>query len=1144
MMPTCPFSSANDDAVFGGLNLNLELKDPAQMPDLLGVLKAAEDEIRFRMKRLNSVHYARFLPTRGDTVLQVVTEYDGQLEDYLDDFIIEVGDIFNAILGFVRDAPPLPIQRDPDAFIDFVRRNNLVDVALFGPQELTVFSAYRRKTVVEINGRDEPEPAETEWWRDWTRRSEALASGVNAPPRQEAAPALADIQANIVEPLLSRHALHLALTIGDVAKARTFLRQLVGGDGSTGRIPGCPDRPDPTGQAAEVACPRLSNAADVATESAAFVPALTLGLTVEGLKVLGVTAGQIDSFPLAFRQGPVARAAINHDVAEHAPANWALGGPAQPVHLLLSLHEAAPAGHPDSAATLVGTATAFSDAKIALRRAIEAAGLKVAHEQACHLLDDERFHFGFRDGISQPRLAMGTAASRDPAASRIGEFLLGAGYRNAAQVSSLGRVPAEIGENGSFAVVRMLEQDVAAFEAMLDQASDTHQLCREFIAAKLLGRWRNGTPLAQANPPATCTGPGCTHCPPSPTDVSDDFDYRFRLNGIESPDADDHDGRVCPLGAHTRRMNPRKSRTAGVPAAHRVIRRGLPYGPAWHSTAPVELPRGLYGFFYCSDIGRQFEFLQRRWGYDGRQRGNTIGGGDPLCGAHGSQGTEGTAPAGFSFPLGTRSIRLDWKRLVTTRGCLYLFVPGHAALRRLIEGPPLTSETNTDLHAGQASGSGVRPRSVCNRASQHEPLDPADLSRFDPMHPAFIADPYPFYAEFRKQAPVARIHHDRDYSRVWVFSREHVTRVCADSVHFAKPLTGWPALDKPYAADPTERVIRGLFYLDGEKHEIAREALYPALGEAIRDIEDTARQLADQTLERITQREFDAVPAYIDRVTRDVFLTMFGVPEAQWDCYGTELQRMLENNNPLRSPAERSPYGVSARRLVSGMKGLATMKSRCPVAQGRDLFSRINHARHGLNPMEALQTALHFALGGYLSTAFALGTGIHRLVTDGAARAAFQNEKTRPAVIQEMLRFEAPFQTAERRATEDCELGGVSIMEGETINVMFGSANRDRHRGPRTDTGGGKDAGGTTGPVDDPTLEQFIPTRPAGAWADNPSFGEGVHRCIGAAMVEKVLPIYLERWLAAMPDLALADKPPTWINDPAYRGYKSLPMRY
>jgi hypothetical protein len=73
--------------------------------------------------------------------LQVVTSYDGDLESYLMDFVVVLGDEFNAILEFIQGAPPLPVQQFPREFVAFVQANNL---------PAPVWTAYPHVTVIDI----------------------------------------------------------------------------------------------------------------------------------------------------------------------------------------------------------------------------------------------------------------------------------------------------------------------------------------------------------------------------------------------------------------------------------------------------------------------------------------------------------------------------------------------------------------------------------------------------------------------------------------------------------------------------------------------------------------------------------------------------------------------------------------------------------------------------------------------------------------------------------------------------------------------------------------------------------------------------------------------------------------------------------
>ncbi len=75
--------------------------------------------------------------------LAVITTYDGSFEDYINDFIDEIGDVFNALLAHMADAPPLPVQKNRKEFFDYVRANDLRAIEPF-------YSAYPKATVLDI----------------------------------------------------------------------------------------------------------------------------------------------------------------------------------------------------------------------------------------------------------------------------------------------------------------------------------------------------------------------------------------------------------------------------------------------------------------------------------------------------------------------------------------------------------------------------------------------------------------------------------------------------------------------------------------------------------------------------------------------------------------------------------------------------------------------------------------------------------------------------------------------------------------------------------------------------------------------------------------------------------------------------------
>jgi Dyp-type peroxidase family len=365
------------------------------------------------------------------------------------------------------------------------------------------------------------------------------------------------------------------------------------------------------------------------------ISTLNVALSFKGLRAVGLPDEVLDTFPDDFRHGMEARSRRLGDTGESDPGRWdtRLKG----LHGVLTSVARAPA--------------ARSERRRELEAGARDAGLAVVCAQDTDVSKDGREHFGFVDGISQP-------AIDDPDAGpwkrpgdvpvKPGEFVLG--YMDEGGV--IAPEPARIGASGSYMVVRKLEQDVGGLWDFIGAEAGPDRM--EWLAAKLVGRWPDGTPLVQS-----------PHVPGGRAD--DDDQHRRRLNDFTY--TGDPDGYRCPIGAHIRRANPRDSldREWRFTNRHRIIRRGMPYTANDDREKP-----GLMFVCYQASIKRQFEFVQSQWMGDG----NAFGlGSDPdfIAGpVAGKMTIQGTPPR--FVPM---------RRFVTTRGGDYFFAPGIAALRHL-----------------------------------------------------------------------------------------------------------------------------------------------------------------------------------------------------------------------------------------------------------------------------------------------------------------------------------------------------------------------------------------------------------------------------------------------------------------------------
>lgn len=130
------------------LTLVMKAKNPESAVALrktighLQSLPQDQNPVVIALNKIGTVHFARFA-FLDDIQFAVITEYDRDLETYLNEFINEIGDVFNTLLAHVEDAPPLPVQTYRQEFIDYVRAHDRRCVG-------TLYSAYPNHTVLDI----------------------------------------------------------------------------------------------------------------------------------------------------------------------------------------------------------------------------------------------------------------------------------------------------------------------------------------------------------------------------------------------------------------------------------------------------------------------------------------------------------------------------------------------------------------------------------------------------------------------------------------------------------------------------------------------------------------------------------------------------------------------------------------------------------------------------------------------------------------------------------------------------------------------------------------------------------------------------------------------------------------------------------
>lgn len=389
-----------------------------------------------------------------------------------------------------------------------------------------------------------------------------------------------------------------------------------------------------------------------------------IAFSSKGLQNLGLEIKESNGFSIDFIQGmnSTHKNRILGDVDQNDPINWFWGNDSQPAHVILM--------------QFATTAKEAEKMKLNISDNSNEFGISVIHVINSEKLAQSKEHFGFRDGLSQPDIKYVKDKGNPENTLNPGEFILG--YDNAYHVKPLSPNFEEFdfGKNGSYMVVRQLEQNVRKFwDTLLDYENGDLEKTIE-LASKMVGRWPNGNSLVNHNKANEKVDEG-------------------KQNNFMFFQEDKH-GYKCPIGSHIRRSNPRDGldgkpkESIDMVNKHRILRRGRPYGPplvASMNTEDIltstddEQERGLMFICFNSDISRQFEFVQHTWANNRKFDGlyNDV---DAIMGVQGNLASGKMETTQFeiqSCPVRKRYTNIP--TFVTVKGGEYFFLPGINSIR-------------------------------------------------------------------------------------------------------------------------------------------------------------------------------------------------------------------------------------------------------------------------------------------------------------------------------------------------------------------------------------------------------------------------------------------------------------------------------
>ncbi len=358
--------------------------------------------------------------------------------------------------------------------------------------------------------------------------------------------------------------------------------------------------------------------------------------------------------------------------------------------------------------------------------------------------------------------------------------------------------------------------------------------------------------------------------------------------------------------------------------------------------------------------------------------------------------------------------------------------------------------------------------------------------------PAFLADPYPGLAAIRELGPLPRdesldVRLAAGWSEVGevLRSRDLGRTYTPRGAGPGPGPTEWDAFDRLH--------LDALLEVEPPTHTRLRRLVAAAFGRGhVERLRPRVRALATGLLDDCadvlaSDGSFDVVAGYAEPLPVLVIAELLGWPAADVHLLRPWSQAIVAMYELDPSPVARAAAQRAAVEFTGYVAELAADRARHP---GDDLISdlvAVRDAGDRLSQDELVATVVLLLNAGHEASVNGLGNGLVGWLASGSPAAPTE------ALVEEMLRFDAPLQLFERTAERDCVVAGVELVAGERVAALLGAANRDPGR------------------FGDPDV--FDPGRkPAGHLA----FGAGIHFCLGAPLarleLQTAVATLLERW--------------------------------
>lgn len=394
--------------------------------------------------------------------------------------------------------------------------------------------------------------------------------------------------------------------------------------------------------------------------------------------------------------------------------------------------------------------------------------------------------------------------------------------------------------------------------------------------------------------------------------------------------------------------------------------------------------------------------------------------------------------------------------------------------------------------------------------------------RYNLLDPTFLEERYGLYRIMRGEAPI----HWSEMLQAWVITGyDDISAGLRDprlSVRRGNTYMGMLSEKEQQELAPLHQFYtRWLMFMDPPDHTRLRSAISPFFApQTVAHLAGSIHKVAETLFDRIAASEtVDIMNEVAHPLAVAVMMQLLGLnlsDSEQVIAWSDDIIQFLGTGRPVPERGRQALQSLNA--FFDYFSAIISLRRK---QQADDLISQLLHnmaSKRRLSDEEVVALCANVLIDGHDPVANAIGNGLLALTRNPDQLVALYEDPARiELAVEEMLRYDCPFQYAARRAQENLTIGGVNMSQGQRVLLMLGSANRD--------------PGYFTAPDD------FLVTGRANRHL---AFGLGPHYCIGAVLARQTIQIFFKTLLARYRAVRVLEAPLLWRRSLGYRGLTHL----